>query len=194
MCYSMTDKRETVLGFLFETKDLAKGRQIKKIQKDLRDYSLGKGFNLLPKIMQGSSIDYIDTLATTLEGEEYLDCWDFGMKLIAKSEIVRLYSLFRADGYDEFRKTKRFQAIHDDVIHYCIDQNLYLECANEHSTKPPIIVSMPHFDMHGPGEYSTIGVTLGGKVISYIQDKRKQYGEPGPEDRCDKFLEEQRRR
>jgi hypothetical protein len=190
----MTNKAETVLAFMFETRDLRKGEQIKTIRNDLRKYAIGKGFNLPPKLIRGRGIDYTDELKAVLEGEEYFDCWDWGRKLIADSDRVRLYSLFRADGFDEFRKTERFQMIHNDIIDYSMKKNLYLECVRENPTKPPIVVSIPAFYMHSPEDFNSIDVNLSSNIIDYITKKRKEYGEPGPEGFNKRLFEEEARR
>jgi len=190
----MTDKAETVLAFMFETRDLRNGEKIKSIGRDLRRYAVGKGFNLPPKIIHGRGIDYTGEMKMIFRDENYFEYWDWGRTLTAESDIVRLYSLFRADGFDEFRKTGRFQMIHDEVINYCMKENFYLKCVDENPTKPPVIVSLITFHMHGPGEYSSIDIDLAGNIINYIRESRKKYGESGPKPFDKKQFEEEARR
>jgi len=190
----MTNKSETILAFLFETRDLRNEKKMKTIGRDLRRYAIGKGFNLPPRIVHGPGIDYTDEVKMVFSGEKYLDYWDWGRKLTADSDRIRLYSLFRADGFDEFMKTERFQMIHNDTIDYCMKENFYLRCVDENPTKPPIIVSLTNFCMHGPGEYRSVDINLASNMLNYINESRKKYGELGPKPFDKKLFEEEARR
>ncbi len=177
----MADKKETQLSFLFEIPNLANGEKIKSVRKDMRQYAISRGFNLPPKINHNSPINYTDELATIIAGEEYLEDWDYGQILIADSERVRLYCTFRADGYDEFYKTERFQKVCDDTFDYIMSKGIYPKMVNEQPIKPPILFSIPHFSMSGPGDYITVNFNLRDDVLIYAAAQRKKYGEPGPQ-------------
>ena len=192
----MVDKKQTVLSWVFETHDLRKGERIKQIRKELRDYSLKEGFNRLPEIKQDSRINYNDELITVLPGESYYDGWDSGRKFTANTEIVRLYSEFRAKGWEEFDETQRFQKIHDNIIDYSMKNDFYLVCAMENPTKPPILVHLANFHMFGGGDYRSVAVDLAGNIIHYMRAQQKRYSEPGPQfsESHKRFLEEQERK
>jgi len=190
----MANNAETILAFMFETRDLRNGEKIKSIGRDLRRYAVGKGFNLPPRIIHGKGIDYTDEMKMIFRDENYFEYWDWGRTLTADSDMVRLSSLFRADGFDEFMKTKRFQMIHNNVIDYCMKENFYLKCIDENPTKPPVIVSLTNFCMHGIGEYRSVDINLAGNIINYINESRKKYGESGPKSFDKKQFEEEAKR
>ena len=126
-----------------------------------------------------------------MKGEEYLENWDYGQILTADSERVRLYCTFRADGYDEFYKTRRFQKICDDTFDYIMSKGIYPKMVNKRPTKPSILFSIPHFSMSGSGDYITVNFDLRDDLLEFYGDLRKKYNEHGPQhsESHKKFLE-----
>ena len=163
----------TEMSFLFETHYLEKGGEIAGIRKDMRKLSIEQA-------AANPAIKYMDELRPISAGEDYLDAWDFGQRLKAPADMVRLFCKFYSRKFRTFVDTLPFQEIHKEVFEYAMKKGVYMMCCHEHPTEPPILFSTPSFSMSGEGDYVSISCNLGGNIVEYIKKKRDQWGEPGP--------------